>query len=74
MKNLLNVGRKYGARIVTAAAVTAPAFSFAAANPVLDAVDFTSIATWVSGVGVLIVGIAVAFKGIALAKRAVSKV
>lgn len=73
MKNLRNVARKYGARIVTAAAVTAPAFSFAA-DPVLDAVDFTSIATWVSGVGVLIVGIAVAFKGIALAKRAVSKV
>lgn len=40
---------------------------------IFAAVDFTSVATWVIGAGVAIVGIAMAFKGIDLGKRGVKK-
>lgn len=40
---------------------------------IFAAVDFTTVATWVAGVGVAIVGIAMAFKGVDLGKRAVRK-
>jgi len=40
---------------------------------IFAAVDLSSVATFVSAAGVLIVGIALAFKGISLAKRAVNK-
>jgi hypothetical protein len=38
---------------------------------IFAAVDLTTVAVFVGGAGVLIVGIALAFKGIALSKRAV---
>ena len=40
---------------------------------IFAAVDLTSVATWVSATGVLVVGIAMAFKGIDLSKRGVNK-
>lgn len=40
---------------------------------IFEAVDLSSVATWVAGAGVLIIGIAMAFKGISLGKRAVNK-
>lgn len=40
---------------------------------IFAAVDLTSVATFVAGAGVLIVGVALAFKGISLSKRAVNK-
>jgi hypothetical protein len=40
---------------------------------VFTAVDITSVATFVSATGVLIVGVYLAFKGITLAKRAIGK-
>lgn len=42
-------------------------------DAIFTAVDLTTVATFVGGAGVLIVGIALAYKGITLAKRAVSK-
>jgi len=40
---------------------------------IFTAVDLTTVAAFVSGAGVIIVGAALAFKGIGLAKRAISK-
>jgi hypothetical protein len=40
---------------------------------ILAAVDLTSVATFVSSAGVLIVGVALAYKGIHLAKRAINR-
>lgn len=40
---------------------------------IFAAVDFGTVATWVGGAGVTIIGIAMAFKGISLGKRAVNK-
>lgn len=40
---------------------------------IFTAVDLSSVATFVSASGVLIVGIALAYKGISLAKRAVNR-
>lgn len=42
-------------------------------SDIFAAVDLSSVATFVSGAGVVIVGIALAYKAITLAKRAVSK-
>ena len=42
-------------------------------DAIFDAVDLTSVATWVGATGVLIIGIVMAFKGIDLAKRGVRK-
>lgn len=38
---------------------------------IFTAVDLSTVATFVTGAGVLVIGIAMAFKGIALGKRAV---
>lgn len=38
---------------------------------IFTAVDFSTVAAFVGGAGVLIIGIAMAFKGIGLGKRAV---
>jgi len=40
---------------------------------IFAAVDLSSVAAFVGGAGVLVVGIALAYKGITLAKRAVAK-
>ena len=40
---------------------------------IFAAVDFSTVATFVGGAGVTIIGIAMAFKGISLGKRAVNK-
>lgn len=40
---------------------------------IFAAVDFNTVATWVAGVGVAVIGIAMAFKGIDLGKRGVKK-
>lgn len=40
---------------------------------IFAAVDLSSVATFVAGAGVLVIGIALAFKGITLGKRAVNK-
>lgn len=40
---------------------------------IFAAVDMTTVAAWVAGVGVLVIGITMAFKGIDLGKRAVKK-
>lgn len=40
---------------------------------IFTAVDLSSVATFVGGAGVLIVGVALAYKGIGLAKRAINK-
>lgn len=40
---------------------------------IFSAVDFSTVATFVGGAGVLIIGIAMAYKGISLGKRAVNK-
>ncbi len=40
---------------------------------IFSAVDFSTVATFVGGAGVLIIGIAMAYKGIGLGKRAVNK-
>lgn len=40
---------------------------------IFAAVDFTTVATWVGGIGVAIIGITMAFKGIDLGKRGVKK-
>ena len=42
-------------------------------DAIFAAVDLTSVAAFVGGAGVLVVGVALAFKGISLAKRAVGK-
>lgn len=42
-------------------------------DTIFEAVDLTSVATWVGATGVLIIGIVMAFKGIDLAKRGVRK-
>lgn len=42
-------------------------------DAILEAVDFSGVATWVGVAGLAIVGIAMAFKGITLAKRGVNK-
>lgn len=42
-------------------------------DAILAGVDFSTVVTWVGGVGLLIVAIASAFKGIDLAKRGVRK-
>jgi len=38
---------------------------------IFAAVDFSTVATFVGGAGVLVIGIAMAFKGVGLGKRAV---
>jgi len=40
---------------------------------IFAAVDLTTVATWVGGMGVVVIGIAMAFKGIDLGKRGVKK-
>lgn len=40
---------------------------------IFAAVDFTTVAAFVSGVGILIIGITMSFKSIDLGKRAVNK-
>jgi hypothetical protein len=40
---------------------------------ILAAVDFASVATWVSTAGLAIIGISLAFKGIDLGKRGIRK-
>lgn len=40
---------------------------------IFEAVDLTTVATWVGATGVLIIGITMAFKGIDLGKRGVKK-
>lgn len=40
---------------------------------IFAAVDLSTVATFVAGAGVLVIGIALAFKGISLGKRAVNK-
>ena len=40
---------------------------------ILDAVDFSAVATWVGLAGVAVIGITMAFKGIDLGKRGVKK-
>lgn len=40
---------------------------------IFTAVDLTSIATFVGGAGVLVIGVALAYKAITLGKRAVNK-
>lgn len=40
---------------------------------IFSAVDLSTVATFVSATGVIIVGITMGFKGISLAKRAVNK-
>ena len=40
---------------------------------IFTAVDLSSVATFVTASGVVIIGIALAYKGITLAKRAVNK-
>lgn len=42
-------------------------------DAIFAAVDFTTVAAFVGGAGVTIIGIAMAFKGISLGKRAVNK-
>lgn len=41
---------------------------------IFTAVDLTTVATFVAGIGVVIIGITMAFKGIDLGKRGVKKV
>lgn len=38
---------------------------------IFTAVDISTVATFVSATGVLVIGVALAFKGIALGKRAI---
>lgn len=40
---------------------------------IFAAVDLSTVAAFVGGAGVLVIGIALAFKGISLGKRAVNK-
>lgn len=40
---------------------------------IFAAVDLSTVATFIGGAGVTIIGIAMAFKGITLGKRAVNK-
>lgn len=42
-------------------------------DAIFTAVDLTTVAAFVGGAGVVIIGIHLAYKGINLAKRAVSK-
>ena len=42
-------------------------------DAILAAVNLSTVSTFATTVGVVIVGIAMAFKGITLAKRAISK-
>ncbi len=42
-------------------------------DSIFSAVDLSTVATFVAGAGVLVIGIAMAFKGITLGKRAVNK-
>jgi hypothetical protein len=69
--------RKYGAKIVAGGA-TLGALSMAHATGPVDtlfaAIDLTTIAASVLGLGLLVVGITMAFKGIDLSKRGVRKV
>ena len=42
-------------------------------DAILAEVDLSSVATWVGGIGVVIMAIALAFKGVDLGKRGVKK-
>jgi hypothetical protein len=42
-------------------------------DAIFEAVDLSSVATFVGAAGVLVIGIAMAFKGITLGKRTVNK-
>nr|WP_314898796.1 hypothetical protein [uncultured Deefgea sp.] len=65
--------RRFGS-VVVGAAVAAPAFAAGSGiDTIFAAVDLTTVATWVVGVGVLVIGIAMAFKGIDLGKRGIKK-
>lgn len=69
---LRKMAKKFGTVVVLA---STSSFAFAAdeAASIMGAVDLTTVAAWVGGVGVLVVGIKMAFKGIDLSKRAINK-
>lgn len=69
---LRKMAKKFGTVVVL---TSASSFAFAAdeASTIMGAVDLTTVAAWVGGVGVLVVGIKMAFKGIDLSKRAINK-
>ena len=51
-----------------------PAFAVGPIDTIFAAIDLTTIAASVLGMGVLIIGVAMAFKGVDLGKRGVKKV
>lgn len=51
-----------------------PAFAVGPIDTIFAAIDLTTIAASVLGMGVLIIGVSMAFKGVDLGKRGVRKV
>jgi hypothetical protein len=80
MKNLRNVGRKYGSKaLVMAAAATASVGAFAqtAENPiitVLNSITLAGVAAAIAALALVIVAIALTMKGPDVAKRIIRKV
>ena len=74
-----NIARKYGAKIATAATLSAGTVMAHAADStgygaVLDSIDLSGVATKVGALAIVIVGIALVFKGPDIAKRIIRKV
>lgn len=73
----LNQIRKYGPKVAVASATGLLLGTQAHAAGIADifaAIDLTTLATTLFGLGVLIIGVSMAFKGVDLGKRAVKKV
>lgn len=66
---------KYGSGAALAvAAVASHAAGTGPVDTIFAAIDLTTVAASVLGMGVLIIGVAMAFKGVDLGKRGVKKV
>lgn len=59
--------------LIGSAALASPAFADSNTDAIFGAIDLTTVAASVGGIGVLIVGITMVMKSISLAKRTVNK-
>lgn len=65
---------RFGIAAVAGILASAPAFAEGPVDDMFAAVDFTTVSTNVTTIGVAVVGIVLAYKAIDLVKRAVNKV
>ncbi|PQJ84614.1 hypothetical protein [Aliivibrio sifiae] len=59
--------------LIGSVALASPAFADSNTDAIFGAIDLTTVAASVGGIGVLIVGITMVMKSISLAKRTVNK-